>query len=134
MEPINDTELEALLADIESDRAERKESWAGSAPERAREAVCAFGNDLPNHQLPGVLFVGAKNDGTPPGWSITDENLRTLTDMKTDGKIIPPPTLTVEKRNLNGTEMAVVTVWPSDAPPVRYEGRIWIRIGPRPGL
>jgi ATP-dependent DNA helicase RecG len=27
--------------------------------------------------------------------------------------------------------MAVVTVRPSDTPPVRYKGRIWIRIGPR---
>lgn len=30
--------------------------------------------------------------------------------------------------------MAIVTVWPADAPPVRYEGRVWIRIGPRRGM
>jgi len=119
MKPLSDTELEALLEEIESDRTECKESWAGSAPERAREAVCAFANDLPNHELPGVLFVGAKDDGTASGWAVTDENLRTLT---------------VEKRNLRGADLAVVTVWPSDAPPVRYEGRIWIRIGSRRGL
>ena len=29
--------------------------------------------------------------------------------------------------------MAVVTVVPSDSPPVRYEGRVWVRIGPRRG-
>jgi ATP-dependent DNA helicase RecG len=27
--------------------------------------------------------------------------------------------------------VAVVTTWPSDSPPVRYKGRIWVRIGPR---
>ena len=27
--------------------------------------------------------------------------------------------------------MAVVTVFPSDMPPVKYNGRIWIRTGPR---
>ena len=27
--------------------------------------------------------------------------------------------------------MAVVLVHPSDAPPVRYKGRVWIRVGPR---
>jgi uncharacterized protein YukE len=31
MNPLTDQELENLLDDIESDRAERKESWAGSA-------------------------------------------------------------------------------------------------------
>ncbi len=134
MEPITDTELEALLKELESDRAERKQSWAGDAPEKVRQAVCAFANDLPNHQRPGVVFIGAKDDGTPMGVAVTDQLLKTLSDIKTDGKTVPPPTLTVEKRVLNGTEMAVIAVWPADAPPVRYEGRIWIRIGPRRGL
>ena len=42
MPPLTDIELEALLKDLESDRAERKESWAGDAPDKARQAVCAF--------------------------------------------------------------------------------------------
>jgi ATP-dependent DNA helicase RecG len=126
-----DEELEALLADIESDFAERKESWKGDATEKGRQAVCAFANDLPDHRKAGVLFVGAKDDGTPSGLEITDELLRTLSDIRTDGNTLPPPSIVVEKRILRGAEMAVVTVQPSDAPPVRYKGRIWIRIGPR---
>lgn len=74
----SDEELESLLDDIESDLAERKESWKGDAPENGRQAVCAFSNDLPDHRRPGVLFVGAKNVGTPSGLPITDELLRTL--------------------------------------------------------
>ena len=131
MNPLTDPQLEALLRDIESDRAERKESWSGDSPDRGRQAACAFANDLPNYQLPGVLFVGAKDDGSPSNWSVGDAQLRTLSDIKTDGKTLPPPTLTVEKRRLLGADMAVVTVWPSDAPPVRYEGRVWVRTGPR---
>lgn len=50
-----DDELAALLADPESDLIERKESFRGEAAPTAREAVCAFANDLPNHQRPGVL-------------------------------------------------------------------------------
>ena len=126
-----DEQLEALLADIESDLAERKESWKGDAPETGRQAVCAFANDLPDHRRAGVLFVGARNDGTPSNLNITDEMLRTLSDIRTDGNTLPPPSIVVEKRTLRGAEMAVVTVQPSDAPPVRYKGRIWIRIGPR---
>lgn len=126
-----DKELEALLNDLESDRAERKESWRGDAPDKGRQAVCAFANDLPDHREPGILFVGARDDGSPSGLSVTDELLRTLSDIKTDGNILPQPSLTVEKRRLKGTEMAVVTVLPADAPPVKYKGRIWVRSGPR---
>ena len=126
-----DEQLEALLADIESDLAERKGSWKGGAPDTGRQAVCAFANDLPGHRRPGVLFVGARDDGTPSNLSITDELLRTLSDIRTDGNIGLSLSILVEKRTLKGAEMAVVTIQPSDAPPVRYKGRIWIRIGPR---
>lgn len=134
MNPMTNQDLESLLDDLESDRAERKEAWAGSAPEKVRQAICAFANDLPNHQQPGIVFIGAKDDGNPSATAVTDQLLLTLSDIKTDGKTIPPPTLTVEKRILKGAEMAVVCTWPADAPPVRYEGRIWIRTGPRRGL
>ncbi len=128
--PLSDQELEALLDDLESDRTERKEAWAGSASEKVREAVCAFANDLPGHGLPGIVFIGAKDNGQPAGITVEDRLLQTLADIKTDGKIVPPPSLTVQKRVLKGAEMAIVTVLPAEAPPVRLEGRIWIRIGP----
>lgn len=134
MTPYSDLELERMLSDVESDLTERKESFAGDAPTKAREAVCAFANDLPNHGRPGVLFVGARDDGSPAGLAVSDQLLRDLADMKTDGNILPPPTLTVGKRVLRGAEMAIVTVWPSDSPPVRYKGRVYIRIGPRRGI
>lgn len=135
MTPLTDAELLTLISDLESDRAERKQTWKGDAPEKGRQAVCAFANDLPNHGLPGVLFIGLKDDGTPMGaeFVVTDELLQTLADIKTDGKMVPPPTMTVTKRQLLGRDVAVVTVWPADAPPVRLDGRIWIRTGPRRG-
>jgi ATP-dependent DNA helicase RecG len=134
--PVNlsDVGLEALLIDIESDRVERKESFRGNAPEKSREAICAFANDLPDHRKPGVLFIGANDDGSPSELTVTDELLRQLADIRTDGNILPLPTMNVEKRILKGAEMAVVTVLPADSPPVRYRGRIWIRTGPRRGI
>lgn len=131
MQPLSSIELEALLDDLESDLVERKQSFKGETPKRGRQAVCAFCNDLPNHNKPGILFIGACDNGTPSYEPITDELLRTLADMKTDGNILPLPVLTVEKRVLKGAEMAVVTVMPSDMPPVKYDGRIWVRTGPR---
>lgn len=128
---LSDEALEALANDLESDRAERKESLRGDAPEKLRQAICAFANDLPGHGQAGVPFVGLRDDGSPSGTAITDDLLRTLADMKTDGAIQPLPTMTVEKRRVRGAGVAVATVMPADAPPVRYKGRTYIRTGPR---
>ena len=134
MERYSDRELTAMLHDLESDYVERKESFAGDTPKRAREAVCAFANDLPNHNKAGVLFIGATDNGKPNGLKITDRLLLTLSDIKTDGNILPFPVMTVEKRILDNAEIAVVTVLPSDSTPVKYDDRIWIRTGPRRSL
>ncbi len=129
---MSDTELEALLDDLESDCVERKESFSrGGMRDKARQAVCAFANDFPNRNVPGILFIGARDDGKPSGLPITDDLLLQLADMRSDGKILPLPVLNVEKRRLKGAEMAVVTVLPSNMPPVRCDGRIWIRTGSR---
>jgi ATP-dependent DNA helicase RecG len=127
----SDDELERMLDQTESDLVERKESFRGDAPQSVREAVCAFANDLPDHGRPGVIFVGVRDDGCPTGLPINDELLRQIADIKTDGNIVPPPSLTVEQRRLRSHDVAVVQVTPSDAPPVRFKGRIWIRVGPR---
>lgn len=41
--------------------------------------------------------------------------------------------MTAARHSSKGHDMAVGTVWPADAPPVRFDGRIWIRSGPRHG-
>ena len=73
---MNNHELEQLLADIESDRSERKAS--ASDTKKIRQAICAFANDMPNHRQPGVIFVGANDDGSCAGISITDDLLLNL--------------------------------------------------------
>ncbi len=128
---LSDAELEAMLADLESDRTERKESFKGDAPERVREAICAFANDLPDHRQPGIIFVGVLDNGMPSGLSITDELLLQLSSIKSEGQILPLPSMTVQQRILNGARVAVIVVQPSDSPPVKYKGRIYIRTGPR---
>jgi ATP-dependent DNA helicase RecG len=130
----SDEELERLLTDLESDLVERKESLLGNAPDKIREAVGAFANDLPDHRRPGVVFVGARDDGSPSGLEITDRLLLQLADMKADGNILPPPSMTVEKRLLGGAFIAIATVEPSDSTPVRVRGVIRIRVGPRRGI
>lgn len=131
----DDAQLQAMMIDVESDRVERKQSFLGDAPRKIREAVCAFANDLPGHGVPGVVFVGVHDNGTIiPGFDVSDELLLSLSSVKTDGNIVPPPSLFVEKRTFPGGSVAVVTVVPCDTPPVRYQGRIHVRWGPRRGL
>jgi ATP-dependent DNA helicase RecG len=36
--------------------------------------------------------------------------------------------------NRRADQVAVVEVFPSDLPPVRYKGQVWIRVGPRRGI
>lgn len=126
---MNYLELERLLKDSESDRVERKASLSDS--DRIREAICAFANDLPGHDKPGVIFIGVNDDGSCAGLQITDALLRKLADMRDDGNIQPLPSISVGKRVICGCEIAVVTVQTSLAPPVRFRGRTWIRVGPR---
>ena len=125
-------DLEAMMADLESDLVERKESLRGAAPARIREAVCAFANDLPDHGKPGVVFVGASDSGAPADLEIRDELLLQLSDIKTDGNILPPPTLTVAARTLLKRRIAVVD---GLARPTRLRYAIaagfWTRTGPR---
>jgi ATP-dependent DNA helicase RecG len=128
---ISDSEVRLLLSDLESDRVERKESLKGDTPKKLRQAICAFANDLPNHGKPGYAFIGVNDAGHPAKLEITDALLLQISDIKTDGNILPLPSMTVEKRNLDGNSFILVTVTPSEAPPVRYEGRIWVRTGPR---
>lgn len=128
---MDDFELERLLTDLESDRVERKESLSDG--DKIRQAICAFANDLPNHRKPGVVFVGVTDKGGCANLAITDQLLQNLGGMRSDGNILPIPSIVVQKKSLNGCELAVVIVQPADAPPVRFKGTVWIRVGPRRG-
>ena len=134
MTTLRNEDLLRLLRVGELDRVEFKGSLTGSAATKIREAICAFANDLPGYGKPGVVFVGVRDDRTVAGITVTDELLRQLADMKTDGNIVPPPSMTVGKWAVDDKDVAVVTVQPSDSPPVRYQGRVHIRIGPRRGI
>ena len=128
---LTDRELLDLLRQGESHRVEFEESPAG---ESIPEAVCAFANDLPGSGQPGVIMIGVRDNGEVTDLEVTDELLRTLTDIKTDGNILPVPSMTVEQRVLQAREIVVVTVEPSDSPPVKYRGRTLVRSGPRRGV
>ena len=130
---LSDEEIKALLTDIEADNVERTVSTNDTA--KFCEAICAFANDLPNHSKPGYLLIGAEDEtGKIAGIDITDQLLKNLASHRDAGQIVPLPSLTVQKRSFPEGDIAVVEVQPSDMPPVRYRGRVWVRVGPRRGI
>ncbi len=124
-----DAELTRRLASGESDCVEFTES--GRDLDKIRRAICAFANDLPDHRGPGLVFIGVNDDGSCADVTIDDALLQTLGGLRSDGKILPFPTIEVGRRMLKGGNVAVVQVQPSDNPPVKVDGRCWIRVGPR---
>ena len=120
--------LLALLADHESDAVEFTTSTNNT--DKFCEAICAFANDFPDRRQPGYLLVGVNDDRTASGLTVTDRLLRRLSDLRSNVNLEPLPAMSVQKHTLPDGEIALVEVLPSDLPPVRYKGRVWIRVGP----
>jgi len=125
-------QIQSLLTDIESDRIELTISTTNT--DKFCQAVCAFANDLPASGKPGYLIIGANDDGSLCGLTVTDELMRNIAGIRSDGNVLPQPALTIQKLTFPGGEVLVAEVQPSELPPVRYKGKIWVRIGPRKAI
>lgn len=124
----SDAELEKLLVDGESNLVERRRR--ASDRSAIRRTICAFANDLPASGDVGVIFVGVEDDGTCADIAVDDDLLSRLAQMRGDGSILPVPAVTVDKKTLGGCEVAVIQVAPAESPPIRFEGRVFVKVGP----
>jgi len=129
---LTEDQLNGLLTDLEADNVERTVSVDNT--DKFGQAICAFANDLPNHRRPGYLLIGVRDNGALSGLTVTDELLKDLGGIRSDGNVLPQPYMNVGKFSLSDGDVAVVEVYPSDLPPVRYKGRVHIRVGPRKGI
>jgi ATP-dependent DNA helicase RecG len=121
--------LDQLLLSQEEDRVEKTISI--SKEEKFGEAICAFANDFADHQKPGYLIIGVHGDGSRNGLQEDEKVIQTLLSYRTDGRIVPPPVMTVAGFLYPDGYVVVTEVQPSFQPPVRYKGRVHIRVGPR---
>lgn len=121
-------EIEQLIIQGETSRLEFKSS--DNHKDEINQAVCSFANDLPNSGVPGYVLIGVNNKGKPTGFRISDQLLNKLSSMRSDGNILPAPIIGVEKNPIFGTDIAVIEVFPSDSPPVRYKGVVHVSVGP----
>ena len=129
---MQENEIRALIENLESDNIERTISFR---EDKLGPAVCAFSNDFPNNKKSGYILLGVKDDGTVAGITIGDEELKKIGGIKSNGNVLPQPSIVVsEEFQIDGGDVVVVEVKPSLYPPVRYDGRCWIRIGPRKSI
>jgi len=122
-------EILELLKSTESYRVERTISTGNM--DKFCEAICAFANDMPASRKNGYLIIGANDDGSIAGMKVDDALLKKIAGIRSDGNILPLPTMSVERFTFPEGDLLVAEVRPSDLPPVRYRGRVFIRIGPR---
>jgi ATP-dependent DNA helicase RecG len=122
-----DAELEVLFRATESDLVERKRST--NLKEEILEAICAFANDLPDHQKAGVIFVGVNDDGSCAKQTFSEKSIREIANWRNEGKVQPIPSLVIDHRKIDGCSVIVIQVMPSDIPPVRFDGRIKVGVG-----
>lgn len=126
---ITKEEIQELLHSTETFRVERTISTGDM--DKFQEAICAFANDLPNSRKNGYLILGAHDNGRLSGLKVTDDLLKKIAAIRSNGNILPIPVMSVDRFSFPEGELLVAEVSPSDLPPVRYRGRCFIRIGPR---
>lgn len=123
--------LKSLIASGEIDRVEMTRSTTNV--DKFREAICSFSNDMAGKGEPGYLLIGIDERDAAFRLLITDELLQQFAAYRSDGQILPLPVLNVSKvpHPDGGGDVLVVEVRPHDMPPIRYKGRVHIRVGPR---
>ena len=126
---ITKEQLKELLYSDETYRVER--TITTTNVDKLQEAICAFANDLPDSKKNGYLILGAYDDGRLSGLKVNDELMKNIAALRSNGNILPVPTMSVEKFSFPEGDLLVAEVTPSLMPPHRYRGRTFIRIGPR---
>jgi ATP-dependent DNA helicase RecG len=121
-------DLAQTLGTRETTALEFKESAVSR--DRIAEVICAFANDLACTGG-GDVLIGVADDGRPSGGVDTsDRELLRLTELRDDGRILDRPSMTVAVASYQGESVIRISVEASSAPPVRFNGVIWVRPGP----
>jgi len=112
---LSNEEILALINDKESDCIEQTTSIDDM--DKFAEAICAFSNDLANHQKPGYLFIGV-HDKTCKLSELKAINklLKNIAAIRSDGNILPQPAMTVHPYTFDDGDIIVVEVQPTHFP------------------
>ena len=112
-----------------SEREDLEFKVAADERDPIRKAICALANDLSGRDG-GTLVIGVDKHGVGVGVVTDDSALLSIVNFRNEGKILPPPTMTVEASSFEGQPVIVVRVQAATALPVTVDGKIWVRVGP----
>lgn len=119
--------VERAFGEDEGDRIERKRD--ATDLDSLRKAICALANDLSGTRRTGVLLVGQNDDKTCADLRLSGDLVEKLANLRGDGRIQPFPIMTVLKLTVAGCTVVAIPVAPSENPPLRVDGRTFIRVG-----
>ena len=78
-----------------------------------QEAICAFANDLPNSRKNGYLILGAYDNGTLSGLKVTDDLLKKIAAIRSNGNILPIPVMSVDRFQFPEGDIVVARLYVS---------------------
>ena len=96
----------AMIGDIENYHIERTSSTDNA--KKFCEAICAFSNDMPGSGKNGYLILGAHDNGKLSGLHVDDKLYKTITAIRSDGNILPFPSMSDEKISYDEGDLLVV--------------------------
>ncbi len=99
--------------------------------EKICQSICAFSNDISGSFKNGYIIIGAKENGKLQGIKADDASVNSIYSLKSKGGIFPHPQIDVQKFSLPDGDVIVIEVMPSEYTPVRYNGKIWVKLGNR---
>ena len=92
---ITKDEIQELLHSTETYRVERTTSTGDM--DKFQEAIWTCANDLPNSRKNGYLILGAYDNGTLSGLKVTDDLLKKIAAIRSNGNILPIPVMSVDR-------------------------------------
>ena len=121
------TDLVEQLGTEEHEGLEFKRDPSSRDP--IRRSICALANDLPARGS-GTLLIGVRDDGAPTGLTVDDDLLLEVTNIRDDARILPRPVIGVTAQSFAGERVVAVEVTATEYPPVRFDGTVFVRVGP----
>lgn len=118
-----------LLADLLNEEREYVEWKETPAEDTVGRAVCALTNDLGGRNAPGYLVLGVNDNGIVVGKKFGDIDSQRVANWLTGGKLLPPIVALPRIIHREDGDLLVVEVQPTRIPPVRFENRIYVRVG-----
>ena len=124
----NKEKILQLMSNLESENIERTRAF--DKADKMGQAICAFANDIGDHKQPGYLLLGVEDDGSFSGKRITDEQLTALAGFKSEGNLLPPPSMTIYHESFDEGDVAVIEVFRLHILPSGIKGKFGFALVP----